>query len=497
MKRRSHQLSLAPNVPRVGRAAAVVLLLLAALAGTLGVAASPTAAAAQDGSGLEACPDDLESIATGDTVVHIAKVAGLIDPVTKNYLLDQLERAEDDGALALVIWLNSNGSVLDDEAFTELATTLVDSPVPIVVWVGQSGATVTGGAAELIGIADLVGVSAGSTIGETGPARLPSSFAPAFGEATERLETTTIGADEAIQLGISEGPVSDVSTIGTFLTLIPGYEVVRCQDRSLIPDEDGAGEGAANDGAVDEGGDVDRVDADQAGAIPGLRTVSATRNEISGLPLTSQLFHTVASPEVAYLLFALGLGLLLFELYTAGVGVAGVVGAGLLALGSYGLAVLPTRWWGIGLLLVSIVLLAVDVQTNVPRFYTAVGLGAFVLGTFTLYEGGPDGVSMSWVTVIAGLIGAFLYAYTGMPSMVRTRFSTPTIGRSWMVGEMGEAVTDVSPEGTVKVRDVSWRAITNRATPVKAGDPVRVVGLDRLVLEIEPEEGGAKDYRQR
>ena len=90
-----------------------------------------------------------------------------------------------------------------------------------------------------------------------------------------------------------------------------------------------------------------------------------------------------------------------------------------------------------------------------------------------------------------------LYAYAGMPSMVRTRFSTPTIGRKWMIGEMGEATTDVSPEGTVRIRDVTWRATTNRATPVRAGEPVRVVGLDRLVLEIEPEEGGARDYRER
>jgi membrane-bound serine protease (ClpP class) len=81
--------------------------------------------------------------------------------------------------------------------------------------------------------------------------------------------------------------------------------------------------------------------------------------------------------------------------------------------------------------------------------------------------------------------------------MVRTRFSTPTIGRRWMIGEMGEAITDVSPEGTVRIRDVAWRAVTNRATPVKAGETVRVVGLDRLLLEIEPETGGAKDHRQR
>jgi membrane-bound serine protease (ClpP class) len=211
------------------------------------------------------------------------------------------------------------------------------------------------------------------------------------------------------------------------------------------------------------------------------------------LPLVAQLFHTVASPEVAYLLFAIGLALLLFELFTAGIGIAGVLGAGLLAFGCYGLAVLPTRWWGIGLLLAAFLLLAIDVQTNVPRYYTLAGLGVFVLGTFLLY----DGVGMSWVTIVVGVIGAVLYAYGGMPSMVRTRFSSPTIGRRWMIGEMGEAITDVAPEGTVRIRAVAWRAVTNRATPVKAGDVVRVVGLDRLVLEIEPEEGAAKDYRQR
>ena len=54
---------------------------------------------------------------------------------------------------------------------------------------------------------------------------------------------------------------------------------------------------------------------------------------------------------------------------------------------------------------------------------------------------------------------------TGMPAMVRTRFATPTIGREWMIGEMGEAVVAVDPEGVVEVRGAQWRARTNRATP--------------------------------
>ncbi len=86
--------------------------------------------------------------------------------------------------------------------------------------------------------------------------------------------------------------------------------------------------------------------------------------------------------------------------------------------------------------------------------------------------------------------------YSGMPAMVRTRFGTPTIGRDWMVGEEGTAVTDVDPDGTVRISGALWRARTNRATPIDEGDVVRVVEIDGLLLEVEPEQGGAMDYRE-
>ncbi len=414
---------------------------------------------AETGGTRPACPADPESIPAADSTLRIAKVAGLIDPVVKQYVLGQLDRAEaDPDSLGLIIWMNSNGSVLDDDEYLELATRLRDSPLQIGLWVGQTGSTARGGAAELANVADVIAITPNSSIGEIGQRRLPASWGDRFAEFDLDVTDERIDADAAVQSGLAVGPLANVVSIGSFATEFDGYEVFRCSDA---------------DGQ--------------------LATLPTTRMFITGLPLSSQLFHTVASPEVAYLFFVLGLSLLVFELFTAGVGIAGVLGAGFLVLGSYGLAILPTRWWAVALLLITMVLLAVDIQTNVPRFYTIAGMVTFVLGTWFLY----DGASMSRVTLVVGIIGALLYAYTGMPSMVRTRFSTPTIGRKWMIGEMGEAITDVDPEGTVQIRDVAWRAITNRATPVEKGAAVRVVGLDRLVLEIEPEEGGARDYRER
>ena len=116
----------------------------------------------------------------------------------------------------------------------------------------------------------------------------------------------------------------------------------------------------------------------------------------------------------------------------------------------------------------------------------------FVVGSLVLY----DGLSLSWITLGAAFVGVALTFLMAMPAMVRTRFSTPTIGREWMIGELGRAVTDISPDGTVQVREALWRAYTNRATPIGQLDRVRVVGIEGLVLEVEPEEGAAKDYRE-
>ena len=61
---------------------------------------------------------------------------------------------------------------------------------------------------------------------------------------------------------------------------------------------------------------------------------------------------------------------------------------------------------------------------------------------------------------------------------------------------MGTALEEIKKEGVVMIDDAPWRARVNRTTPIAAGDPVRVVAIEGLYLEIEPEEGGARDYRE-
>lgn len=385
-------------------------------------------------------------VGSGAGYVSVIEVSGLLDRVLVDFVETQIEKAEDQGALALVLQLNSTGAVAADERIDELVERIVASSVPVDVWVGPSGSSATGDTTKVLAAARTVGVAPKSRVEVT---RTLLGDGALGGDAAVGDK---VGADTAVELGLVDNAAP---TIGEFILGLDGVE-------SRI---------------VGEGDERHREPVSQA--------------RFAQLPLGGQLMHTVASPPVAYLLFVIGLALILFELFTAGIGVAGVVGAGALVLGSYGLAALPTNPVGVGLILVALLGYGIDVQTGVPRAWSVIGTAAFVVGSLVLF----DGISLSWITLLVAIGGMALAMVAGMPAMVRTRFSTPTIGREWMIGEVGTAMGAVSPDGVVTVRDAPWRARTNRATPIEAGQAVRVVSIDGLLLEVEPLAGAARDHR--
>lgn len=374
--------------------------------------------------------------------VRVVEVSGLLDPVLVDFVEHAIVEADGCGAVAVVLQLDSPGAVVSEERFAELLAVIDEVDVPVTVWVGPSGSQARREAAELVAAADVAALAPNSRLAPEGERSYGSEEAAA-------ADRTDFGGRQA-------------ATVGDFVVSLADHDV-----------------------------DVAVVEIEQGDEI---RRQPDTRTRFAALSLVDQLAHTVASPPVAYLLFVIGMALLLFELFTAGVGVAGLVGAGFVVLGGYGLAVLPTSVAGVVLLAAAMAAYGVDIQTGVPRVWTGIATVLYIAGSVVLFD---DHVSLSWITLAVSFVGMTLAMLGGMPAMVRSRFSTPTIGREWMVGEHGTARTAVSPEGTVVVRGAPWRARTNRATPIGEGDDVRVAAIDGLVLEVEPLDGAARDYRER
>jgi len=377
--------------------------------------------------------------------LDIVKVTGLIDPINADLVSRSVRAAERDHALALVLQLNSSGGTISAGARDRLGEQLVRSSVPVAVWVGGSGSPrALGTAFTLLRTAGFTGEAPGSRVGNGPP---PPQTLP------DGLEHRVMSGDDAVDAHLIE---SAAPTLVSFLGDLSG--------RTLKG-----------------------VHIDLGQANHGFRKdLTFNFSQPSVLP---KLLHTAATPDVAFVMLLIALSLIMFEFFTAGVGIAAGTAVIFLAASAYGLGVLPVHPWAVALLAMAFVGFAIDVQAGAPRFWTAVGAVAYVVGALSLYHG--HHVSL-WVVVLMGVLVALLVV-NGMPAMVRSRFSTPTIGRESLIGRMGVAESLVDPEGTVRVDGAPWRARTNRATPIAAGNAVRVVAIDGLLLEVEPESGGARE----
>jgi len=342
--------------------------------------------------------------------VEVFEVSGLLDDVLASALENSIIDAQKNGANALVLQVNSKQAVISNQRLVALGQAFLDSSIPIEVWVGPSGSTTQGRVAQLALLADSLGVSIGSSIGKTGEYVFSSmELNSSYQEKIESLRNSTLEWTEAIEANLVQCDRVEIDELGK--TLTEKEQLARCANPTL-------GDFLVNrDSFVSE---VIQTD-------DGPRLSPLTKTKINRLNLVDQLMHTVASPPITYLLLISGLALLLFEFFSIGAGIAGVIGAISVALSAYGLTILPFRLWALLLIIFSMLAFAIDIQTVVPRVWTLIGQVMFTIGTIFLYY--EVNVEMSWIPMSVGIIGVLVLMARGMPIMIRGRFATTQIDR--------------------------------------------------------------------
>ncbi|HEY7105805.1 MAG TPA: NfeD family protein [Acidimicrobiia bacterium] len=458
---------------RLRRAAAFVALVLAAC--IAGGAFGANTAGAADGEAV---------VRRGHGGIDVVQVEGYFDPANESLVRDSIADANKRGSSLLIFQLSSSGAI--DAGVRDIVRAINRSDVPVAVWVGPSGANAKGATTLLLEAAHLAYVSPNSGAGPGHPLQLDDPGASTTAEVADQLAALArtrgrdpdgarklaarrLGSAAARAVGATDGVEP---TIGELIVSLDGKTVTTAA------------------------GDVKLSTAKVIGTGQDRRRQPNQEVRFRRLDLGGQVLHRLISPSIAYFLFVAGLALLVFEFYTAGVGLAGLVGA-LCVIGAFvGFSHLPVQWWAFALLLVATFGFAVDVQVGSLGVWTVIGTIALGAGSLFLY-GGSSHLRPAWWVLLVVTLGMVLFMVGGMSAMVRSRFSTPTIGREGMVGELGTAEVPVDPDGVVLIRGARWRARTNRATPVAAGETVRVVAVEGLVLEVEPPEGGARDYRDR
>lgn len=405
--------------------------------------------------------------AVSPTVVEVIKVEGAIDRPLLGYLNDRLDAAEHEGAV-VVLQLDTAGTL--DEDGMALARRVASLSVPVVAWVGPAPARASGAGLLLMYVSSLAAVSPGS---QTGPL-LPIDLA--------HPDETPAGLHDTIAGWIrARGKQTDIDWDDRPLTAAEARHRDVAQVAALsVPDL------------------LNRIDGrtvlTPGGAVV-LRTRIATTQQqaqkqtvdirFDNLGPVNRVLHGVASPSMVYFLLVLALAALAFELTQPGFGFAGFAGLGMLALGVYGLSVVPVDLLGLALLVGGIGLMVLDVRARKLGPPTVLGLLAFAAGSVLAWRGMAAPVRVSAWLIGGAVVASALYYGFALTVAIQSRDRIVNAQRG-LIGLVGEARGKLAPDGPVYVKGTMWRG-RSTGDEIASGTPVRVRGVDGLVLRVEAE----------
>jgi membrane-bound serine protease (ClpP class) len=162
----------------------------------------------------------------------------------------------------------------------------------------------------------------------------------------------------------------------------------------------------------------------------------------------------------------------------------GVIGAIMVLLGLSALSVLPINWLGAGMLLVAFTLFALEAKFASHGVLAVGGAVSMILGAVMLIDSPLPEMRVHLLTAIALALPFTAITVFLLSIAVRARRNKVETGVEGMIGELGSAVTELSPQGKVFVHGEYWDAVSSRPAP--AGARVRVTAIDKLKLTVEP-----------
>jgi membrane-bound serine protease (ClpP class) len=399
--------------------------------------------------------------------VHVIEVQGPIDRPLLAYLEGRLAEAERVGAI-VVMQLDTPGSLGQDGV--ALAERVASLEVPVLAWVGPAPARASGAGLLLMLASSIAAVSPGSQTGPLEPVDVLHPDRDVRGlEAT--IEEWLEARGRRANLSATHRPLTAQAALDARIARVTAYTVPELLD--------------AVDGSTARtpAGDVvlrTRVATTQAEASE--RTVDL-RFEEPGL--IARVLHAVSTPSMVFFLLILGLAALAFELTQPGFGFAGFSGVALTALAVYGLTVATPTWLGLALLVGGIGLLMLDVRLGSLSWLTWIGLAAFGAGSIAAWWNVNPAIRISPWLLGGAIVASLLYYGFALTVALQSRDRIVRTQRG-LIGLVGEARGRLAPDGPVFVKGTLWRG-RSLGDPIEPGTPVRVRGVDGLILRVEAE----------
>ncbi len=402
-------------------------------------------------------------------VFNVITVDGVITSPTAKYIASSIEQASKDKAEALIILLDTPGGM--DTAMRDIAKSILNAPLPVIVYVSPSGARAASAGVIITTAAHIAAMAPGTNIGAAHPvaigiggagnvdktmsdkiendaAAYVRSIAKTKGRSEEWVEkavrkSESITAEEALKLNVIDLVAADMEKL---LAAIDGKEVV----------------------------------------VAGSKRVLNAKNAVTDdkeMSTRQRILSAISDPNISYLLLLIGLAGLYFEFSTPGAILPGVIGGISLLLAFFGLSTLPVNYTGILLIIFGIILFIAEIKVMSSGLLTVGGVISLVLGSLLLFDSPEPALRLSFQVLIPAVMvasGFFIVViYLAVKSQMRKHFT----GAEAMIGEEVEVVRDIDKEGEVFIKGEYWKARSD--APILKGAKAKIIKVEGMKLTVE------------
>lgn len=398
------------------------------------------------------------------------KINGIIGPPVSSFVKDSIEKCSAKESEALLILLDTPGGL--DTSMRDIIKNIMDSSVPVIVYVYPSGARAASAGAIILLSSHIAAMAPGTNVGAAHP--------------------VTIGKEKVEKEAIQKA-VKDAEAYARSIAMKKGRNVEwaakAVKESSSITAKD-----ALEKHVIDVMADsvdellvkIDGKKVDVRGTQVTLKTKGAVRVDIE-MPVKYRFLSYLSDPNVAYILMMMGIYGILFEIYSPGAIFPGVIGGISMILALYAFQTIPISFAGLALILLGVIFFVLELKIVSHGLLGIAGVVSIVIGSIMLIDLPSGLLSISWKTILAVAIVSAVFIFGVLSYAVKAQLSKVKTGMEGLIGETGVARTTVFDKGKVSIHGEIWQARSNER--IEKGEEIVVTGVEKLVVMVQKKGG--------